>query len=254
MLRTKTKLCFVQSFSSCWSVFKISAGAQTLTGKICVSPASFPPLSYINFGKTVLRSGKFQILFWRLLLMIMILNCRDHFGCAPSQWETILLCNVISHWLGAYIKWSLELFHFIDQMISFKLVHQGPVSQKIYELINDIFWKKILILMLHSDPIRSKFCTRHDSFAVMTCANLGPNLSIILHIGPKCIFIRYGLWAHKTLSEMVPSWHHSQWCTSSVKLMLHILFNSFGTRLWYLQDISTKQSLALSHQSTFHIK
>ena len=50
------------------SVFKISAGPRTLTGKIWVGPASFPSLSYINFGKIVLRSGKFQILFWRLCI------------------------------------------------------------------------------------------------------------------------------------------------------------------------------------------
>ena len=28
---------------------------------------------------------------------------------APSQWETTLQCNVVSHWLGAYTKWSLGL-------------------------------------------------------------------------------------------------------------------------------------------------
>ena len=50
------------------TVFKISARPRTLTGKIWVSPASFSPLSYINFGKIVLLSGKFQILFWRLYL------------------------------------------------------------------------------------------------------------------------------------------------------------------------------------------
>ena len=27
---------------------------------------------------------------------------RDHFMYAPSQWETTLQCNVVSHWLGAY--------------------------------------------------------------------------------------------------------------------------------------------------------
>ena len=39
------------------------------------------------------------------------LHCfyRDHFRCAPSQWWTTLQCNIISHWLGAYIKWSLLL-------------------------------------------------------------------------------------------------------------------------------------------------
>ena len=25
---------------------------------------------------------------------------------APSQWETTLQCNVVSHWLGAFTKWS----------------------------------------------------------------------------------------------------------------------------------------------------
>ena len=45
------------------TVFKISAGPRTLTSKIWVGPASFPSLSYITFGKIVLRSGKFQILF-----------------------------------------------------------------------------------------------------------------------------------------------------------------------------------------------
>ena len=33
---------------------------------------------------------------------------RDHFVYAPSQWETTLQCNVVSHWLGAYTKLSLN--------------------------------------------------------------------------------------------------------------------------------------------------
>ena len=32
---------------------------------------------------------------------------RDCFVNAPSQWKMTLQCNVISHWLGAYAKWSL---------------------------------------------------------------------------------------------------------------------------------------------------
>ena len=43
------------------TVFKISVGPRTLTSKIWVGPASFPSLSYMNFGKIVLRSGKFEI-------------------------------------------------------------------------------------------------------------------------------------------------------------------------------------------------
>ena len=36
-------------------------------------------------------------------------KCRDHFVYTPSQWEMMLHCNVFSHWLGAYAKWSLEM-------------------------------------------------------------------------------------------------------------------------------------------------
>ena len=32
---------------------------------------------------------------------------RDHFVYAPRQWETTLQRNGVSHWLGAYTKWSL---------------------------------------------------------------------------------------------------------------------------------------------------
>ena len=32
---------------------------------------------------------------------------RDHFVYTHSQWETTLQCNVVSHWLCAYTKWSL---------------------------------------------------------------------------------------------------------------------------------------------------
>ena len=32
---------------------------------------------------------------------------RDHFVYALRQWETMLQCNVISHWLEAFTKWSL---------------------------------------------------------------------------------------------------------------------------------------------------
>ena len=35
---------------------------------------------------------------------------RDYFVNGPSQWETTLHCNIVSHWLGAYTKWSL-CFH-----------------------------------------------------------------------------------------------------------------------------------------------
>ena len=34
---------------------------------------------------------------------------RVHFVHAPSQWETTLHCNVVSHWLGTYTEWSCAI-------------------------------------------------------------------------------------------------------------------------------------------------
>ena len=33
---------------------------------------------------------------------------RGHFVYVSSQWEMVLQCNIVSHWLGAYKKWSLR--------------------------------------------------------------------------------------------------------------------------------------------------
>ena len=33
---------------------------------------------------------------------------RDYFVYAHSQWETMLQCNIIFHWLGTFSKWSLS--------------------------------------------------------------------------------------------------------------------------------------------------
>ena len=48
-------------------------------------------------------------LHWLLKCVFVVYTwqIRDHFVHAPSQWETTLHSNVVSHWLGAYTKWSL---------------------------------------------------------------------------------------------------------------------------------------------------
>ena len=56
-----------------FTVSKISARPRTLTGKTGFSPASFASLPCINFGKVMLQSSKFQILFWRLFLYIVVI-------------------------------------------------------------------------------------------------------------------------------------------------------------------------------------
>ena len=51
---------------------------------------------------------------------------RDHFVYALSQWEWTLHCNVASHWLGTYTKWSMS--------ISFDvLLHLGNIDMRCVE-------------------------------------------------------------------------------------------------------------------------
>ena len=49
---------------------------------------------YVNMG--VFMSCLAQTARWR-----------EHFVFVPSQWEMMLHCNIISHWLDSYTKWSL---------------------------------------------------------------------------------------------------------------------------------------------------
>ena len=48
-----------------------------------------------------------NILF-TLIYILILYKFRVHFFHAPSQWETKLHCNVVSHWLGA---WSFQIFY-----------------------------------------------------------------------------------------------------------------------------------------------
>ena len=46
--------------------------------------------------------------WFRWAIYQAISSCRNQSRYAPSQWETLLHCNYISHWLGTYLDWSLQ--------------------------------------------------------------------------------------------------------------------------------------------------
>ena len=91
----------------------------------------------------------------------------------PSQWAMMLHCNVVSHWLGAYTKWSGKL---CDPAMSgwctrqCKYRYQAPVPLKIFRS-NSKFDQNLQCSGLKcTPPITTKFCTRHDSVTVVTHA------------------------------------------------------------------------------------
>ena len=74
---------------------------------------------------------------------------RDHSVYAPNQWEMTLHCNVISHWLGAYRKWSLDV---CLQCYAFTrnnndLLRIGPLIIKLIktQFFNKIYFKVVFV-------------------------------------------------------------------------------------------------------------
>ena len=58
-----------------------------------------------------------KLRYWYIVRLKLVKNadeilvkCMDHFVSSPRQWETMLLCNIVSHWLGALTKLSLKMF------------------------------------------------------------------------------------------------------------------------------------------------
>ena len=71
-----------------------------------------------KFNKFRGKKNEFEIVVCKIVAILSWPQCvtlpymvsctRDYSVCAPNQRETTLHCNVVSHWLGAYTKWSLH--------------------------------------------------------------------------------------------------------------------------------------------------
>ena len=78
----------------------------------CVGHNSLASVYMVTMRNSDIESVKMLIM---ILTASIISYCviqwpvmgRDHFVYTPSQWETTLQCNVVSHWLGAFTEWSL---------------------------------------------------------------------------------------------------------------------------------------------------
>ena len=94
------------------------------------------------------------ILEWKYLSFDFI---RDHSAYAPSQLETALHCNVVSHWLGVWIHWMIPVtwdwnwFRRVHKTISDVLTSVKPLSGPMVTQEYDAVWcHKIAINNLRS--------------------------------------------------------------------------------------------------------
>ena len=68
-------------------------------------------------------------------------TCRIDSMFAPNQWEATLLCNDVSHWLGANLESALDLAYIIAEGIT-KCRAQGLQCDSSYQTIFQVTMRK----------------------------------------------------------------------------------------------------------------
>ena len=81
-------------------VFTKSLSQNSLPGSFC--ECAQPMIPVLNGALWDMEQQHYGI----CEIGLLIEQCRDHFINAPSQIETTLHCNVVSHWLGPFTKRS----------------------------------------------------------------------------------------------------------------------------------------------------
>ena len=81
----------------------------------------------------------------------------------------------------------------------------GTFSQRNYELITESAENSFCSNSYFNDSIRSQFCTCHDSSAVMACAKLWPDWTIIILESPVWyIFFKISIISSQTICTICP--------------------------------------------------
>ena len=119
--------------------------------------------SYLHNG--ISYTGKMASLYWFSPLAAIIwtnklASCHGSFcACnATSQWEMTLQCNVISHWLGILVKWSLisqGWFKWYDASLS-------TANQALSH-----YWNEWLLFMMSCDVTRPH-CVMYCCFCILS--------------------------------------------------------------------------------------
>ena len=105
-----------------WLLWPPSCRTRLLWPPSCHTRLLWPPSC-----RTRLFGGRYWSLLWEIDAISM-----DTFVYAPSQWETTLHCNIVSHWLGAYTKWSLHFITKVHAAFLYTKLHSSNTIFKAY--------------------------------------------------------------------------------------------------------------------------
>ena len=171
---------------------------------------------------------------------------RDHFVDAPSQWETTLRCDRVSHWLGSFTKWSLlclALFHENLFLTWFGAIIAIEHLRKAYWILGSVDFrvKPTICIQVHHRlilPVNKFFLDGHalhlqekighmyltrwswDKMATILqmqfwkATFLNENVSILIKISLKCVpkLVHGMTWC---LHQCLPRWMMSPSLNSS---------------------------------------
>ena len=105
-------------------------------------------------------------------IMIVLLERPTTYWTSKNFPLFLLICEQWEQW-PPEVTWSSE--------------YRGPISQTVYKLTTEILWTLFCSGFHLNGPVRSAFCTCHDSWAVVICAKLWPDMIIILITRPSLI-------------------------------------------------------------------
>ena len=155
----------------------------------------------------------------------------DHFVYAPSQWETMLHCNVVSHRLGAYTKWSLQT---IKQTWEKCESNQSLLYLFLWWFIRIFYlqWRNTEALNLKTNNINNlqiptTFTINHEL--------LKDNLCFLLTIEAKQLFLEV-----RCLSWIQSGWiSHIVQSLAFVNIVLHAIL-SYTFTMWLRDKTKTR--------------
>ena len=80
----------------------------------------------------------------------------------------------------------------------------GSIVKWVYELKTKILWNTFWSNFGFIQQIRPQFCSWHDTYVVVACAKVWPDLIIVFHGKVSRIFKRFMLWVHTELVKWIP--------------------------------------------------
>ena len=159
-----------------------------------------------------------------MLLAVIGVCFRVDFRFAPSQWETVLLCNNVSHWLGTSVESALYLLE--------SGIYHPPLCKTYISPHAFLIWFNTLRLRQNG---------RYFPDAIFKCIFLNENCCILMKISLKFIpqdptnnipaLVQIMAWRRpgdKPLSEPMMAWlndaylHHS----ASMSVISVVLMNT----------------------------